>query len=113
VLAHVLRWRTGLPYVITAHGSDVPGFNPNRFKTLHKVLAPAWRRIVREAAGIVAPSERLPGLPADTVSIVEAQTDSTDQGKSQSVMKFSSAMSCPESCNVNIAGDERTVGLES
>lgn len=62
VLARVLRWRTGLPYVITAHGSDVPRFNPDRFKTLHKVLAPAWRRIVREASGIVAPSERLAGL---------------------------------------------------
>jgi glycosyltransferase involved in cell wall biosynthesis len=62
VLARVLRWRTGLPFVITAHGSDVPRFNPDRFTTLHKVLAPAWRRIVRQASGIVAPSERLAGL---------------------------------------------------
>lgn len=62
VLARVLRWRTGLPYVITAHGSDVPSFNPDRFRILHKVLAPAWRRIVREASRIVAPSERLAGL---------------------------------------------------
>jgi glycosyltransferase involved in cell wall biosynthesis len=62
VLASLLRWRTGLPYLITAHGSDVPKFNPDRFNTLHRVLAPAWRRIVRRASGVVAPSQRLAGL---------------------------------------------------
>ena len=34
--AYWLHRRTGLPYVITAHGSDVPGYNPDRFRRLHR-----------------------------------------------------------------------------
>ena len=30
VLAYCVKKFTGLPYVITAHGSDVPGYNPDR-----------------------------------------------------------------------------------
>src|SRR4051812_35352701 len=33
-----LKWRTRLPYVVIAHGSDVPGYNPHRFKLLHRFL---------------------------------------------------------------------------
>jgi glycosyltransferase involved in cell wall biosynthesis len=46
----------GLPTVITAHGSDVPGYNPDRFKRGHRLLAPAWRGIARNASAIVSPS---------------------------------------------------------
>ena len=31
ILAAVVRQASGLPLVITAHGSDVPGYNPDRF----------------------------------------------------------------------------------
>lgn len=62
VIAWVL-WRTRrLPYVITAHGSDVPGFNPHRLQRAHQVLAPAWRAVVRDAAQLVSPSETLRAL---------------------------------------------------
>ena len=37
---------TGLPYIITAHGSDVPSYNPDRFINEHKILAPMWQVIV-------------------------------------------------------------------
>ena len=47
---------TGLPYVITAHGSDVPGYNPHRFQLLHRLLRPFWRTVARNAASIVCPS---------------------------------------------------------
>ncbi|HEU4587331.1 MAG TPA: glycosyltransferase family 4 protein [Gemmatimonadales bacterium] len=58
-----LLWRIArLPYVITAHGSDVPGFNPHRLQRAHRILAPAWRAVVRDAAALVSPSETLRSL---------------------------------------------------
>jgi glycosyltransferase involved in cell wall biosynthesis len=39
VLAQKLKKKFGLEYVITAHGSDVQGFNTDRFKLLHKFPA--------------------------------------------------------------------------
>ena len=59
VTCYLLKRLTGLPYAITAHGSDVPGYNPDRFRTLHWWLLPFWRRIVREARVIVCPSETI------------------------------------------------------
>ncbi|MFO7167565.1 MAG: glycosyltransferase family 4 protein [Chloroflexota bacterium] len=55
-LALALRRVRGLPTVITAHGSDVPGYNPDRFKRGHRLLAPAWRTIARSADALVSPS---------------------------------------------------------
>lgn len=62
-LTSYLLWkRTGLPYVITAHGSDVPGYNPDRFELAHTLLQPLWQRIVANAALIISPSHFLKGL---------------------------------------------------
>jgi L-malate glycosyltransferase len=58
-LAYLLHKFNGLNYVITAHGSDVPGYNPNRFKTLHKLLKPFWNGIVKASKKIVFPSNNL------------------------------------------------------
>lgn len=59
----IARWAKkhfGLPYVITAHGSDVEGHNDKTYiKTMHRILRPAWRQIVREAYAVAAPSEYL------------------------------------------------------
>ena len=75
ILAYAL-WRTfGLPYVLTAHGSDVPGYNPDRFRIEHRLLAPLWRRIVRAARRTVLPRASLrelletiePGLPTASI----------------------------------------------
>jgi glycosyltransferase involved in cell wall biosynthesis len=57
-----LAGRTGLPYVITAHGSDVPGYNPHRVKLAHHVLAPLWRRVTRGASLLVCPSRSIAQL---------------------------------------------------
>jgi glycosyltransferase involved in cell wall biosynthesis len=62
-LSSQLLWRkTGLPYVITLHGSDVPGYNPDRFSRIHKMIRPLWRHIARGAAGLVSPSRFLRDL---------------------------------------------------
>lgn len=47
----------GIPYVLTAHGSDVEGYNDKTYmKIMHRFLRPAWRQIVKEAYSTVAPS---------------------------------------------------------
>ena len=62
VIAWLLRRRNGLPYVVTAHGSDVPGYNPHRLRLAHKLLAPAWRAVVDDAAHLICPSETIRSL---------------------------------------------------
>jgi len=64
ILAWMLNRRTGLPYVITAHGSDVPGYNPDRFRAHHALLSPLWRRIVDRSERVICPSAHLQSLIA-------------------------------------------------
>lgn len=55
--------RSGVPFIITAHGSDVPGYNPKLFfKFAHPVLLLLWRRVTRRAAEIISPSRTLADL---------------------------------------------------
>ncbi len=58
-LARTIRRCTGIPYIVTCHGSDVPGYNPDRFGLEHKLLLPFWKRLVRGADALVSPSEHL------------------------------------------------------
>ena len=62
VLAYLLSKVSGLPYLITAHGSDVPGYNPDRFILLHKMLLPVWKSIVRSSGRIICLSRFLESL---------------------------------------------------
>jgi glycosyltransferase involved in cell wall biosynthesis len=62
VVAWLTRLFFGLPYIITAHGSDVPGYNPDRFTLMHTLLAPFWKRITTDAEVIICPSWHLQGL---------------------------------------------------
>jgi glycosyltransferase involved in cell wall biosynthesis len=62
VLAFLLSRLTGLPYLITAHGSDVPGYNPDRFIFLHKILSPLWRMVVGSSRQVVCQSRYLDSL---------------------------------------------------
>lgn len=66
----------GIPFIITAHGSDVPGYNPKLFfRLVHPFLTPSWRRVTRSAAAIVSPSRTLaaliektgPGVPVHVI----------------------------------------------
>lgn len=58
-LAWLISRLTGIPFVVTCHGSDVPGHNPERFTLLHKMIKPAWRFLAGRAAAITAPSDFL------------------------------------------------------
>ena len=60
ILAHNEAAPLGLPFIITAHGSDVPGYNSKRFfKAAHAILKFNWRSITRSAAQIISPSQML------------------------------------------------------
>jgi len=58
-IAYALNELYDVPYHVTAHGSDVPGYNPDRFETLHRVIGPVWKRVSRNAETVVVPSEHL------------------------------------------------------
>jgi len=62
VVARRLAREHGLPYVVTAHGSDVPGYNPDRFRGMHAVLKPFWNGVVRDAGAITTSSRWLADL---------------------------------------------------
>lgn len=62
ILAYLIKKIMGLRYVVTAHGSDVPGYNPDRFKVLHKWLKPFWRIVTSKAEKIIVPSNSLGNL---------------------------------------------------
>lgn len=58
-LARSLHKDSGIPYIITSHGSDVPHFNQDRFTLLHRFTPPFLRMIIRDAALITTPSKYL------------------------------------------------------
>jgi len=66
----------GIPFIITAHGSDVPGYNPKMFfRLVHPFLIYLWRKITRASALLVSPSKTLacliesvqPGTPVAVI----------------------------------------------
>lgn len=61
-LARHIRKHTGVPYLVTCHGSDVPDYNPDRFGLAHKMLLPYWKKLVRSADILTSPSRALADL---------------------------------------------------
>lgn len=69
LVSYLIKRKTGLPYVITAHGSDVAGYNPDRFSFMHNIMGPLWRMIVRNSSGITAPSDFLRKLIQKDINV--------------------------------------------
>jgi len=59
------RLRRRLPYIVSLHGTDVPGFN-RRFAIQYPILRPVFRRIWREAKAVTIVSEALRELAYET-----------------------------------------------
>lgn len=59
LLARSIKIWNGLPFVVTVHGSDVPGYNPDRFGLEHRLLGPLWKWILRGADHVISPSQFL------------------------------------------------------
>ena len=56
LVAWFLKKRYKLDYIVTIHGSDVPGYNPDRFKIEHLFTKQVLRKICQEASAICSPS---------------------------------------------------------
>lgn len=61
VLVPSLRKR-GLHSVVTIHGSDIPGYNPDRFKLFHCFTPPLLSFIAKRTHTVVAPSKYIEQL---------------------------------------------------
>lgn len=73
----------------TAHGSDVPGFNRQRFRLAHVALRPLWHATSRRIDVVSAPSEFLIGLllrlrTRERVRLIPNAVDVTDDFASTS-----------------------------
>ena len=58
-----------MPYIITCHGSDVQGYNPDRFHLSHKLFHFAWKAVVRNSHGLSTPSDFLRRLIQSQIDI--------------------------------------------
>jgi len=54
-----VKWRAGVPYIVSLRGSDVPRPEIARYQRLHLFTRPVIRRVLRDAAAVVAVSESL------------------------------------------------------
>ncbi len=94
VIALKLKQKFGLPYVITAHGSDVLGYN-SRFKRLYPFLIGIWKRILDTAKTTISPSfflkqeilKAYPGFPEERVVVIPNGFD-TEKFKPQEKKKW-------------------------
>jgi glycosyltransferase involved in cell wall biosynthesis len=59
IVAKRMMRSEGIPYLITPHGSDVPGYNKERLKLAHLIARPWWLRICHGAEVIISPSASL------------------------------------------------------
>lgn len=62
VVSYTLKKRFGLKYIITSHGSDIPGYNTDRFKFLHKFTKPFLKLILNNSKGAFTGSQYLADL---------------------------------------------------
>lgn len=74
LLALWVKSKYKLPFLVTIHGSDVPGYNPDRFTFLHLFTKPLLRAIVYSADTIVSPSKYLLGLLKEKITFSEINT---------------------------------------
>lgn len=69
LVSYLLYRRTGLPYITTVHGSDIPGYNPDRFQVAHGLVRPVWRQVVRNSAKVVSASSFLKSLVRSHIDV--------------------------------------------
>lgn len=54
--------RKRIPYIVTLHGSDVPGYNPDRFAYQHMLAKPFWKKIIKNSSCMTSPTSHLKDL---------------------------------------------------
>ncbi|MBU1118695.1 glycosyltransferase family 4 protein [Patescibacteria group bacterium] len=82
ILALRLKNKLGLPYILSVHGSDVPGHNPG-FNTIHTIMSSLTKRVFSNARNVTYPSRSLkdiviklyPSLSNKSVTIANGSKD--------------------------------------
>ncbi len=67
LVARSMKLKFGLPYIVSVHGSDVPGYNPDRFRLAHRFTRPMLMRVGNDASRIVTMSDFLANLIRENV----------------------------------------------
>ncbi len=62
LLAWLVSKLTDIPFIVTCHGTDIPGHNPDRFGLVHRLIGPLWRFLAKRSAALTSPSESLKKL---------------------------------------------------
>ena len=65
-LARRAHQRFGIPYGVILHGSDVPGYQPGRFRYIYPILKLVVRKVWTHAAVVIAVSSELRKLAITT-----------------------------------------------
>lgn len=73
ILSKWIKREYRIPYIVTIHGSDVPGYNPDRFQLLHRITPPLIKSICDHSAKIVSPSNYLAQLLETAYSKMKGQ----------------------------------------
>lgn len=73
--AYVLKLISGVPYIVSLRGGDVPGFQPYDLKNFHRLTRPIIKFLWSQAAHVVANSQGLADLaqesaPKRTIPII-------------------------------------------
>jgi glycosyltransferase involved in cell wall biosynthesis len=72
-VACMVKALSGIPYVVSLRGGDVPGFRPYDFAVYHRFLSPLLRLVWKQAAAVVANSQGLLSLAEDFYREVDIQ----------------------------------------
>ncbi|MBN1354528.1 MAG: glycosyltransferase family 4 protein [Candidatus Omnitrophica bacterium] len=62
IIAYLLKKKRNLKYIISVHGSDVPGYNPDRFTFEHRFTRSLLRLIMKNSSMVVPLSYYLKNL---------------------------------------------------
>jgi len=62
ILALQVKNKFGVPFINTSHGSDIPGYNEERFTFLHNFTLPILKRVLKGSSGNFTGSNYLAGL---------------------------------------------------
>ncbi len=68
LVARAMKRKFGLPYIVSGHGSDIPSYNPDRFRWIHRVTQSALRRVGSDASRITVMSNYLADLVRENVA---------------------------------------------
>ncbi len=68
VVAAWVKRNFGIPFINTSHGSDIPGYNNDRFLFLHRFTRPVLNSVLKHSSGNFAGSQYLANLGNENIN---------------------------------------------